>query len=116
VVTRSSEPFWWSLFGAGGVIAAVLVPVHIVLTGIAAPAGWAPHAFAYPRMVALLSHPLTRAYLFVLIALPLFHWAHRFRFALVDLGLKKGQRAVAAVCYGAAITGTIVAAVVLLRI
>ena len=32
----------------------------------------------------LFSHPLVRLYCFVLISLPLFHWAHRFRFTLVD--------------------------------
>ncbi len=115
-MAKSFEPFWWSLFGAGGVIAAFFVPVHIILTGIAAPAGWASGAFAYPRMVALLSHPVIRGYLFVLIALPLFHWAHRFRFTLVDLGLKRGQHAVAIACYGTAIVGTILTAVALLRL
>jgi len=115
-VVKSTEPFWWSLFGAGGVIAAFLVPVHIILTGIAAPAGWASGAFAYPRMVALLSHPVIRVYLFVLIALPLFHWAHRFRFTLVDLGLKRGQHVVAIACYGTAIVGAVLAAAVLLTL
>jgi fumarate reductase subunit D len=57
---------------------------------------------------------VVRLYLFVLIALPLFHWAHRFRFTLVDLGLKRGQHVVAIACYGAAIAGTVLAAVVLL--
>jgi len=113
-VAKSIEPFWWSLFGAGGVVAAFFVPVHILITGIAAPAGWASGAFAYSRIVTLVSHPLVRLYLFVLIALPLFHWAHRFRFTLVDLGLKRGQRAVAIACYGAAIAGTVLAAAVLL--
>lgn len=115
-MAKSFEPFWWSLFGAGGVIAAFFVPVQIILTGIAAPAGWASGAFAYPRMVALLSHPVIRVYVFVLIALPLFHWAHRFRFTLVDLGLRRGQRTVAFACYGAAIIGTILTAVALLRL
>lgn len=114
-MVRSSEPFWWSLFGAGGVVAAFLVPVHIVLTGVA-PTGWAHRAFEYQRMVALVSHPISRVYLLVLIALPLFHWAHRFRFTLMDLGLKGDQRAVAIACYGAAIVGTILTAVVLITL
>ncbi len=115
-MARSSEPFWWSLFAAGGAVAALFVPVHIVLTGIVAPAGWVREAFAYPRMLALVSHPIIRLYLFVLIALPLFHWAHRFRFTLFDLGLKGTQRAVATACYGAAIAGAILTAVVLIQL
>ena len=115
-MTKSSEPFWWFLFGAGGVIAAFLVPAHILLTGIAAPAGWAGGAFEYNRVLALVSHPISRLYLFVLIALPLFHWAHRFRFTLIDLGLKSSRRAVALACYGSAIVGAILTAVVLLQL
>jgi fumarate reductase subunit D len=51
----------------------------------------------------------------VLISLPLFHWAHRFRFTLVDVGLKSIHTLVAVLCYGAAIAGTIAAAVILWR-
>jgi fumarate reductase subunit D len=115
-MTKSNEAFWWLLFGAGGTVAAFLVPLHILLTGIAAPAGWVGEAFEYNRMLALVSHPVTRLYLFVLISLPLFHWAHRFRFTLIELGLKGGRRAVAILCYGGAIVGAILTTVVLLRL
>lgn len=115
-MANSSEPFWWSLFAAGGVAAAFLVPVHILLTGIAAPAGWMREAFEYPRVLALVSHPISRLYLFVLISLPLFHWAHRFRFTLIDLGLKGARLPVAIACYGGAIIGTILAGVVLITL
>ncbi len=113
---RSSEPFWWFLFGAGATIAAFFAPFHILLTGIAAPAGWVGESFEYNRVLALVSHPVTRLYLFVLIALPLFHWAHRFRYTLIHLGLKGGRRAVAIACYGSAIVGAILTAVVLLKL
>ncbi len=115
-MARTSEPFWWALFAAGGMVAALLVPIHIVLTGIAASAGWVRGPFEFDRLLALVSHPISRLYLFVLIALPLFHWAHRFRFTLIDLGLKGQQRAVAFACYGAAIVGTVLAAVVLITL
>ncbi len=114
-MVKSTEPFWWSLFAAGGVIAAFLVPVQILLTGIVAPLGWARGAFDYQRLFTLISHPLTKLYLFALISLPLFHWAHRFRFTLIDLGVKGGRRAVAVACYAAAVVGTVLTAVVLLR-
>jgi fumarate reductase subunit D len=114
-MAKSTEPFWWSLFAAGGVVAAVLVPAQILLTGIAALA-WAPEAFAYPRVLALATHPLAKLYLFVLISFPLFHWAHRFRFTLVDLGLKGGRRLVAVACYGTAIVVMTLTAIVLIRL
>jgi fumarate reductase subunit D len=97
-------------------VAAFLAPLHILLTGIAAPAGWVGEAFDYDRALALVSHPLTRLYLFVLISLPLFHWAHRFRFTLAELGLTGGQRLVAILCYGSAVIGSLLAVVVLLRL
>ncbi len=112
---KSSEPFWWLLFGAGGMLAAFLAPVQIALTGIAGPAGWFEEAFEYDRLLMLVSHPISRLYLFALISLPLFHWAHRFRFTLFELGLKRGRRLVAFLCYGSAIVGMIVAAFVLLK-
>jgi len=115
-VKRSSEPLWWSLFAAGGVVAALFVPVLILLTGIVAPVGWAGQAFAYERIAALVGHPLSRLFLFTVISLPLFHWAHRFRFTLVDLGFRGARSAIAIACYGAAIVGTAVAAFVLIRL
>lgn len=115
-MARSNDPFWWGLFAVGGAVAAFLVPIHVILTGIAAPAGWVPEAFEYRRVLALVSHPVSRFYLFVLISLPLFHWAHRFRFALIDLGLKGGRGLVAVACYGGAVIGTILTVVVLLKL
>lgn len=115
-MTRSSEPLWWSLFAAGGVVAALLVPVLIFLTGLVAPFSRGAPAFAYDRISALVSHPLSRLFLFTVISLPLFHWAHRFRFTLVDLGLKRARGVIAVACYGAAIVGTALAAFVLIRL
>lgn len=113
---RSTEPIWWSLFAAGGVVAALIVPVLILLTGIAAPAGWAAEAFTYDRVAAVVSHPISRLVLFAVISLPLFHWAHRFRFTLVDLGLKGARSVIAVLCYGAAVVGTLLTALVLVRL
>ena len=96
-------------------MAAVLVPVLIVLTGIAAPAGWFPQAFAYEHARALAGHPLTRLVLFGVMALSFFHGAHRFRYTLAEgLALKRAWLPVAVVCYATAVAGTIWAAFVLL--
>ena len=108
-MAKSNEPFWWSLFSAGGVVAAFFLPVTMVITGIAVPAGW----ISAEGLRELISHPLTRIYLFLLISLPLFHWAHRFRFTAVDLGLKGMGTVLEVVCYGVAILGTVLAVVFL---
>jgi len=80
-------------------------PVTIVLTSIVVPAGW----IGAEGLRQLIEHPLTRLYLFVLISLSLFHWAHRFRYALVDLGLRNLAGILAFTCYGTAVLGTIMA-------
>lgn len=110
-MAKSNEPFWWALFGAGGMVAALLMPVTIVITGVGVAAGW----ITEQHLADLLAHPLTKLFLFVLIAFPLFHWAHRFRFTLVDLGLKSARAAIAVLCYGSAIVGSILALVLLFR-
>ena len=111
-MAKSNEPVFWSLFSAGGVVAAFLVPITLVLTGIAVPASWIKE----DDLLALVRHPLTRLYLFMLISLPLFHWAHRFRYAVKDLGLKSLGALLPVVCYGVAILGTLMAGFFLVRL
>jgi fumarate reductase subunit D len=106
---RSAEPFLWLLFSAGGVLAALLLPILLLLFGVACPLHWIepPH---HADLLALLRHPLTRIVLALLCVLALFHWAHRFRYTLCDgLRLKHLDRPIRAACYGGAIIGSIVA-------
>ena len=108
---RSPTPLLWTLFSAGGTVAAIFYPVHLFLTGIAFPLQLF-QPLTHERALGLASHPLCRAYLLVLIALPLFHWAHRFRYTLYDgLQLKHLFGLVAAICYGTALTGAFLGAV-----
>jgi len=113
-VARSNEPFWWILFSVGGVVAAFLVPVHLVLFGLAIPLGWV--SVSHAKLLALLGQPLVKVYLFVLIALPLFHCFHRLRFILEDLGLHGLRTPLAVLCYGSAIAGTVATVWVLIRV
>ncbi len=109
-MARPLTPFLWALFSAGGTIAALLFPVHLFLTGLAFPLGWMA-APSYAALYALLKHPIARLYVFVLISLPLFHWAHRFRYTLYDgLQLKHLTALIAVLCYGAALVGSAMAA------
>ncbi len=113
---RTIEPFWWSLFGAGGAIAALFLPVLLFLNGLAIPLGWI-EAPSYEHLLSLAKHPLTRAFLFVVISFSLFHWAHRFRFTLYDgLQLKHLNELIAVLCYGSAIAITLAAGVTLWNI
>ncbi len=110
---RRMTPFLWLLFSAGGTIAALLFPVHLFLTGLALPLGWIDPP-TFESVSALVSHPIARLYLFVIISLPLFHWAHRFRYTLYDgLQLYHLTNFIAVLCYGAALVGTVAAAYVL---
>lgn len=107
-MARSNEPIFWSLFSAGGVVTAFLLPIHVLLFGILFPLG--AIELSYDRLAPIVTHPIGRIYLFVLISLSLFHAAHRLRFVLADLGLKPIARLLAVVCYGGALVGTILGA------
>lgn len=107
---RSNEPFLWTLFSAGGVVSALVVPILLFLFGLAFPLGWLD-APSYETVLALAQLPLTRIFLFVLCSLSLFHWAHRFRFTLYDgLQVKHLNEVIDVLCYGGAIVGTALAA------
>lgn len=90
-------------------MAAFLFPVHVAILGIAFGLGWlSDDALSYGRVIDLVRNPLTKLYLGVLVALPLFHWAHRFRFTVHhELGVHGGKPLIAAACYGTAVVGTI---------
>jgi fumarate reductase subunit D len=106
-------PLLWLLFSAGGTVAALLFPIHLFFFAFAVPLGWV-EAPSYESLHRLLAHPLTRLYVFVLISLPLFHWAHRFRYTLYDgLQLKHLTALIAVLCYGTALLGTAATAYVL---
>lgn len=112
---RSPEPFAWLLFSSGGMVAAMLVPVLLLLFGIVFPLGWLS-APSHDRLAAVLTHPVTLLVLFGLCVLALFHWAHRFRYTLYDgLQLKKAAPVIAVLCYGGAAAGSVIAAIVLIR-
>jgi len=113
---QGPTPLLWTIFSAGGTLAAFLYPVHLFLTGLAFPLDWLQppsHEFA----LRLLSHPLVRLYFFALISLPLFHWAHRFRYTLYDgLGLKHLTVPIVVFTYGSALVGSLAAAYLLWRL
>ena len=105
---KSNEPLFWSLFSGGGMLAALLAPALIVVTGFLVPA----NAVSFARLHAIVTNPAGRVVLFGVAALTFFHWAHRFRHVLIDVGLRRFSLALAVVCYLAALGGTIWAGIV----
>jgi fumarate reductase subunit D len=108
--------FWWFMFAQGGVLAAVLIPVHILVQGILGPLGIVPVADRhYDTWISILGNPIVKLYLLVLISLPFFHFAHRLRYLLVDLGIPAAKTLAAQVIfYGGAVVVTVLAIYVLL--
>ncbi len=105
--------YWWFLFAQGGVVAAILLPVHILFQGILGPLGFVK--VATPADLGLLGNPIVKLYLLVLIAVPFFHFAHRLRYLLVDLGVPAARSVPAQVVfYGGAIAVTLLTIYVLL--
>ena len=106
---RSNAPVFWSLFGAGGMLAALVGAAFVALTGFALP-----HAsLGYASVLALARHGA--AAIFVVVALFLWHAAHRIFHTLHDLGIHAGALA-KTLCYGGAAAGTLATAWLLLAL
>lgn len=104
---------WWFLFAQGGVLAAILLPVHILFQGILGPLDIVK--VATPADTQLLANPIVKLYLLVLIAPPFFHFAHRLRYLLVDIGIPAARGVPAQVVfYGGAVLITLLTIFVLL--
>ena len=114
---RSNAPIFWLLFGAGGMLAALLGPMLVFITGLAVPLGWPLRSdlLSYPHMLALAQNWLGKGFLFVVIALFAWHAVHRIFHSLHDLGFHTGATA-KAVCYGGALVLTLIVAASLLAI
>jgi fumarate reductase subunit D len=109
---RSNQPFYWALFGAGGMLSALLGPMMVFITGVAVPLGWPLPStlMTYPRMLAFAQNWAGKGFLFVVISLFAWHAAHRIFHSLHDLGIHNGAVAKLA-CYGLALAITLVFAV-----
>jgi fumarate reductase subunit D len=107
MIKRSAEPLLWMTFSAGGVVAALVLPIVLFLFGVAFPLGWlAPPTVSH--LTAVIGHPLTRLALVVVCTVSLFHAAHRVRYTLYDgLQIKHLNEVIAVACYGSAIVGSL---------
>lgn len=114
---RSNEPIFWSLFGAGGMLAALIGPALVFITGIAVPLGvvFAPDTMSYTHMLALAQNWVGKCLLFAIVALFLWHAAHRIAILLHDFGVH-AVTVVKLFAYGFAFLGSVVAGYALLTI
>ena len=113
-MAKSNKPIVWSLFAAGGTLAAFLAPVLVLLFLLAA-LGHAPTLLGFASLHAFAAGWLGKLFLLVVITLFLWHAAHRLRITLHDFGLRHDMLA-ASVLYLVAATGTALSVVSLLRI
>ena len=98
-MARSNKPMLWLPFAGGGLVAALITPVLILITGVLVPLGILH--LHYETIAAFAHHPIGKLILFGVVAAPVWHAAHRLRMTAHDLGLGGGI-AVKAVCYGTA--------------
>jgi fumarate reductase subunit D len=112
---RRLEPILWLMFSAGGVLAAVFLPILVVLFGLAIPLGWLQPD--YDHLHAVVSHWLTRLVVLGLVVLLLFHWAHRFKYTLQHvLQLHRLETPLSVLSYGGALVGSAAALLIVLTI
>jgi len=114
---RSPAPIFWLLFGAGGMLAALIGPALLVITGIAAPfaIGISPGFMSFERVAAVAHHPLGKLVLFGIITLFFWHGAERVYLTLRDMHVG-GKVALMQLCYGGAAALTMVTVLALVAI
>jgi fumarate reductase subunit D len=108
--------FWWFMFANGGGLAALVLPVHILVQGVLGPLGIVPVVDQhYDTWVSVLGNPIVKLYLLALVALSFFHFAHRLRYLLVDFGVHAAKSVAAqAIFYGGAVAVTLLTIWILL--
>jgi fumarate reductase subunit D len=117
ILKRSNAPIFWGLFGAGGMLSALFVPMMVFITGIAIPLGFLLPAgtMSYPKMLAFAQNFIGKGFIFAIISLSLWFAVHRVYHSLHEFGIHAGTGA-KLLCYVIAMAGTVVSAFVLLRI
>ena len=115
---RSSEAIFWSLFAAGGVLAALLMPITILSIGILGPLQWQwfANATSFTGIRDLLDFPLVRVITAIALTLISIHAVHRIRHLIVDMHVPLPPSLVAFIAYAAAfgVAGLIAVSLVLI--
>ena len=114
---RSNDPIFWALFGAGGMLAALVGAALVFVTGIGVPLGIlvSQDLMRYQPMLGFAHHWLGKVIVFAVIVLFLWHAALRIFHMLHDFGVHAGTAAKLA-CFGLPLLCTIAAAYWLLAL
>ena len=117
MIKRSHSPIFWLLFGAGGMLAALLGPALVYVTGLESGAGLlvSPRVMDYATVHAFAQGFIGKAFLFFVPALFAWHAAHRILCSVHDVGIHK-TLGVKLGCYGVAMAITVVTAWALLSL
>jgi len=109
-MNRSNAPLVWSLFGAGGMLAALVGPALVFVTGIAVPAGilMSQDLMRYEHMAGFAHGWVGKIIILAVIVLFLWHAALRIFHMLHDFGVHAGAGA-KLVCFGLPFLCTIAA-------
>ena len=111
---RSHEPIVWSLFGAGGMVAAFVLPALILFSGILVPLGIVDGAaLSYSRAQTFVSHWWGGLLLVGVISLSAWHAMHRIFHTMNDLRFG-APRLRFVLCYGFAGCVTVTAITLIL--
>ena len=113
-MAKSNKPIFWSLFAAGGTLAAFLAPA-LALLFLMATLGHAPALLSYENLHHFAAGWFGKLFLFGVITLFLWHAAHRLRVTMHDFGLRQDSL-VAVVVYLVAAAGTLTTLLYLVRI
>jgi fumarate reductase subunit D len=98
-MARSNKPILWLPFAAGGLVAAVIVPVLILITGVLMPLSLLH--LSYEKMAAFARDPAGKVIVLSTVVLTAWHAAHRLRMTAHDLGFGDGPL-VTTLSYGSA--------------
>jgi len=97
---RSHEPIAWSLFGAGGMVVAFIIPALVLVSGLILPGMESSAVFG--SLLGFAQGWIGKVFIFITISLTLYHTVHRIYHGLHDLHIKGNNTLMLVLFYGSA--------------
>ncbi len=103
------EAILWLTFTLGGFIAAIYIPVIIVINNLAPRIGaLSSDIVSYDSMLGRLD-PLTRIFFLIVVVASIYHGMHRFKFVLFDIGLLRFKTPIYVLVYAIIVIAALIA-------